>query len=117
MTRYAATTTVSVEKSKAEIERLLTKYGCQQFSTGTDRILLWGGFHPSLPDASGFGPDHVLLPAPAAASGGRFAMGQTGERVGPGSERTLWLKLRTPTVTTTTEGQQMQIVITAVAEQ
>ena len=40
MTRYAATTTVSVEKSKAEIERLLTKYGCNQFTTGTDRIQL-----------------------------------------------------------------------------
>ena len=40
MTRYAATTTVSVEKSKAEIERLLTKYGCGQFTTGTDRVQL-----------------------------------------------------------------------------
>lgn len=32
--RYAQDTTVSVEKSKAEIERLLTRYGATEFATG-----------------------------------------------------------------------------------
>ncbi len=40
MTRYAAKTTVPVERSKAEVERLLGKYGCAQFTTGVDRVRL-----------------------------------------------------------------------------
>jgi len=31
---YAAGTTVTVDRSKAEIERLLTRYGCSQFGSG-----------------------------------------------------------------------------------
>lgn len=34
MTRYAASTTVSVEKSKSEIERLLSRYGASAFASG-----------------------------------------------------------------------------------
>lgn len=34
---YATSTTVSVEKSRAEIEKLLSKHKCQQFMTGIDR--------------------------------------------------------------------------------
>lgn len=34
---YAKTTTVPVEKSKAEIERILTRYGADQFMNGWDR--------------------------------------------------------------------------------
>ena len=34
--RYAQNTTVSVEKSKAEIERLLLRHGAAQFATGLD---------------------------------------------------------------------------------
>lgn len=38
MARYANKTTVPVERSKAEIERLVAKYGCETFSSGTDRV-------------------------------------------------------------------------------
>jgi len=37
MTKYATQTTVSVEKSRAEIEQILMKYGADQFMYGTDR--------------------------------------------------------------------------------
>lgn len=33
---YASDTTVPVEKSRAEIERLCMKYGCSQFMCGVD---------------------------------------------------------------------------------
>lgn len=36
MTRYAASTEVSVEKSKAEIERILTRYGASSFGYATE---------------------------------------------------------------------------------
>ena len=37
MTRYAAQTTVSVESSRAEIERTLSRYGAESFAYGWDR--------------------------------------------------------------------------------
>ena len=37
MTRYAATTSVSVEKSRSEIESILQRYGCEEFAYRTDR--------------------------------------------------------------------------------
>lgn len=37
MTRYAENTSVSVEGSKAEIERLLQRYGADQFISGWDQ--------------------------------------------------------------------------------
>ncbi len=37
MTKYAEGTSVSVEKSKAEIERLLQRYGADQFISGWDQ--------------------------------------------------------------------------------
>ena len=37
MTRYAENTTVSVEKSRAEIERILQRYGCEEFAYRTNR--------------------------------------------------------------------------------
>lgn len=36
---YAATTTVPVERTRAEIERLLNKHRCTHFATGQDRLL------------------------------------------------------------------------------
>jgi len=36
--RYAENTSVSVEKSKAEIERILQRYGAEQFISGWDQI-------------------------------------------------------------------------------
>lgn len=36
MTRYAATTTVSSEKTRLEVERTLRKYGADQFAYGWD---------------------------------------------------------------------------------
>lgn len=35
--RYARDTAVSVERSKAEIEKILSRYGAQQFMTGWDQ--------------------------------------------------------------------------------
>ena len=37
MSRYAATTSVPVERSRAEIERTLARYGAEQFVYGWDR--------------------------------------------------------------------------------
>ena len=37
MTRYAANTEVTSEKSRAEIERILTRYGADGFMSGWDR--------------------------------------------------------------------------------
>lgn len=37
MSKYATTTTVTVEKSRAEIEQILMRYGADQFMYGTDR--------------------------------------------------------------------------------
>lgn len=34
MSGYASATSVSVDRSKSEIERLLARYGCNQFGTG-----------------------------------------------------------------------------------
>ena len=39
MTRYAEQTTVSVERSRAEIERLLQRYGCEDFAYRTNQRL------------------------------------------------------------------------------
>lgn len=36
MTKYAKNTTVSIEKSKGELERVLIKYGAKRFATGWD---------------------------------------------------------------------------------
>lgn len=44
MTKYAAQTSVSVSKSKAEIERLLEKYGAGQFVSGWDSDRALVGF-------------------------------------------------------------------------
>lgn len=38
MTRFAENTSVSVEKSRAEIETILTRYGASQFGYATDTI-------------------------------------------------------------------------------
>lgn len=45
MTRFASDTSVSVERSKAEIERLLMRYGATQFATGWDASQAVLGFH------------------------------------------------------------------------
>ncbi len=44
MTRYAENTNVSVEKSKAEIERTLQRYGADQFVSGWDQTRALIGF-------------------------------------------------------------------------
>ena len=41
---YASSTSVSVEKSRAEIERTLAKYGADQFAYGWDRSAAMIGF-------------------------------------------------------------------------
>ena len=45
MPKYAAATSVSVEKSKAEIERTLQRYGATQFAYGWDQKRAMIGFH------------------------------------------------------------------------
>ncbi len=44
MTRYAEKTEVSTERSKTEIERILTRYGAGQFAYGTGPIRAMVGF-------------------------------------------------------------------------
>ena len=38
MTRYASRTEVPVERSRAELERILHRYGCDAFAFGWDRM-------------------------------------------------------------------------------
>ena len=45
MSKYAAATSVSVEKSKAEIERIFQKYNATQFAYGWDQQKAMIGFH------------------------------------------------------------------------
>jgi hypothetical protein len=45
MSTYAANTQVSVDKSKAEIERTLQRYGATQFAYGWDMYKAMIGFH------------------------------------------------------------------------
>jgi len=84
-------------------------------STGTDRVVLWGLFNGAAPASGVFGSAHVLVPTSSAADQTRFALGQTGAGVDPGDPRTLWLKLATPLVTSTTAEQRIEVVVTAVA--
>ncbi|OHB65737.1 MAG: hypothetical protein A2Y76_01540 [Planctomycetes bacterium RBG_13_60_9] len=44
MTRYAENTSVSVEKSRAEIERTLQRYGAEKFVSGWDQTTATIGF-------------------------------------------------------------------------
>lgn len=44
MTRFASDTSVSVEKTRAEIEKLLQRYGASQFVSGWDGPLAMIGF-------------------------------------------------------------------------
>lgn len=44
MSRYAQNTSVSVEKSKAEIESILSRYGASEFATGWDKSRAMIGF-------------------------------------------------------------------------
>jgi hypothetical protein len=44
VTRFAADTSVSVEKSRAEIEKLLQRYGASQFVSGWDGPMAMIGF-------------------------------------------------------------------------
>ena len=42
--RYAQNTSVSVDKSKAEVEMILSRYGADQFLSGWDRDQAYIGF-------------------------------------------------------------------------
>src|SRR5262245_13276700 len=62
--RYAATTSVSVERTRAEIERMLVRYGAQAFQYGweEDRAAIAFKLHERyvrillpMPDRAGFG--------------------------------------------------------------
>ena len=44
MSRYAENTSVSVERSKAEIEKILARYGAAQFLSGWDQLRAMIGF-------------------------------------------------------------------------
>lgn len=58
MSRYASQTSVSVERTKAEIERLLAARGAQQFASG------WNGTTAVLAFALGRRSIRFLLPMP-----------------------------------------------------
>ena len=44
MSRFAETTTVPIERSKAEIEKTLRRYGAEQFVSGWDQKRAMIGF-------------------------------------------------------------------------
>lgn len=62
MTRYASQTSVSSEKSRAEIERTLARYGADQFAYGWDRDSAVIGFRMAARQI------RFLLPLPAKDS-------------------------------------------------
>ena len=63
MTRYAASTSVSVSKSKAEIEAILERYGASQFFSGWDANNAMIGF--TMPVGDECRQVRFILPMPA----------------------------------------------------
>lgn len=82
---------------------------------GSDTLAVFGAFHGSRPLAAAFGPEDVVLNTEAASSGTAFSVDgtQTGGGVAVGASRNLWLRLDTPTLSSTEAPQQITVTITA----
>ena len=84
MTQFANNTSVSVERTKAEIERLLARYGATQFASGWDRGWAHIGFTISNRTI------RVTLPLPDVADK-RFQMTPGGrKRRAPADQERAW---------------------------
>ena len=83
MTRYAAQTHVPVDRSKAEIERILVRYGADQFIAGWRE----GGATVAFRMANRLIRFNVPTPAPSERS---FVKTETGRSRSPGQARLAW---------------------------
>ena len=82
-------------------------------SSGTDRMILWGGFNPAKPGFSDFGAEDIILNGDQTATGTKFAIGaSSGTGVPASDDRYLWLKVDMPLLTSTTLQQLIQVSIT-----
>ena len=83
---------------------------------GLDRFSLSAGFNPTEPAPGDFGAEDFLSDSAVPATSSVFSIVQTGYRVPRGGVRTLWLKVRTPTITSTLDNQDIRVNITAVRD-
>ncbi len=82
-------------------------------ASGTDKLILSGGFSDVPPGSSDFGPEDVILYGNQISDITRFAIGpSSGTTVPPNDSRYLWLKLDMPLLTSTTWEQQIQVTVT-----
>ncbi|MBI4395648.1 MAG: hypothetical protein HY548_01040 [Elusimicrobia bacterium] len=82
---------------------------------GIDAFRMSAAFHGTEPLTANFGVEDRLDPANKASSGADFTVdgSSTGVNVPVGNYRNVWLLLETPTATSTTQEQQIQMTVTA----
>ncbi|MBI5596114.1 MAG: hypothetical protein HY928_08510 [Elusimicrobia bacterium] len=83
---------------------------------GLDRFSLIAGFNATEPAPVDFGAEDFLSDSRVPATASVFAIGQNGYRVPRGELRTLWLKLKTPLVSSTEAEQDIRVTVTAVRD-
>jgi hypothetical protein len=81
MTKYAQGTEVPADRSRAEIERVLTRYGAEEFMYG------WDSRHATVGFIAGGRHVRFLLPMPAASE---FTSTPTGRRRTASTARDAW---------------------------
>ncbi len=82
-------------------------------SSGTDKLILSGGFSESPPSLNDFGTEDVILYGNQFADNARYAIGPSSGTTVPWNDlRHLWLKLNMPMLTSTTDVQRIQITVT-----
>jgi hypothetical protein len=84
-------------------------------SPGPDRVSLSAGFHASRPARALFGPEDRMVPLAQVSSATAFSIDgtQTGAAVPPTGERNLWMLLETPTSSSVSGGQDIQMTVIA----
>ena len=85
-------------------------------AAGADQYTLSAGFNAAAPAQGAFGGEDLLTDSAAASSATKFAIGQSGYRVPRGEFRKLWLRLETPSVTSTEATQDVRVTIIAVRD-
>ncbi len=82
-------------------------------SPGNEVFVLRARFNSSAP--ADFGANDILGTTPVVADGTHFAGNETGANVPYGAVRHLWLRLQTPTMTSSSDQQSIVLTITASA--
>lgn len=85
-------------------------------TNGMDLFTVSAGFNATEPAAGAFEAADLLTDSAAASSPTKFAIGQSGYRVPRGETRKLWLRVQTPSITTTADLQDIRVSIIAVRD-